>query len=169
MLLLCSRSYSEVWIFKAQQNVSEFWQVPSESLHWAVLLNCEGNPQLKADYLFVFQHRLVALLQWAMEAADSSTACCRWQPNVNRSWDCLEQARGVFFCFLFFSCCKGVWCLLPATQPCQFQLTLPEQLWWGQVVKILAFVSWNNVVRVRRPFLTLFHYPVPQQMNFFMT
>lgn len=79
-------------------------------------------------------NRLVALLQWAMEAVDSSTAWCRWQPNVNRNSSYLKQARGVFF-----SCCKGIWCLLPATQPGQVQPYLPRTaLVRGQVVKIWA-------------------------------
>lgn len=39
----------------------------------------------------------------------------------------------------FFSCCKGIWCLLPATQPGQVQPYLPRTaLVRGQVVKIWA-------------------------------
>lgn len=55
-----------------------------------------------------------------------------------------------------FSCSKGIWWLITTIQSGQAQPHPPRTaLVRGQVVKTWAFVSWNNVVGVRRPFLTL--------------
>lgn len=68
-----------------------------------------------------------------------------------------------------FSCCKGIWWLIPAIQPGQFQPhPFRTALVRGQVVQTWAFVFWNNVIGVRKPFLTLFHSPVSKWMHFFV-